>query len=192
MSGAEPPHALFDPVTWRRHRERAARCGSVDFLHEEVADRLLDRLDIVNREFAVALDLGARDGGLTRLLLARAGTRLVVAAEPAMAFLAKAPAPRIAADPELLPFRAASFDLAVSVLALHWAADLPGALIQLRHAFLAARHWSNCARHCSTPSWKKRAVSVRGYRRRSSWRMPPRSCSAPGLRCRSRTAKRSL
>jgi NADH dehydrogenase [ubiquinone] 1 alpha subcomplex assembly factor 5 len=134
MSGAEPPHALFDPVTWRRHRERAARCGSVDFLHEEVADRLLDRLDIVNREFAVALDLGARDGGLTRLLLARAGTRLVVAAEPAMASLAKAPAPRIAADPELLPFRAASFDLAVSVLALHWAADLPGALIQLRHA----------------------------------------------------------
>jgi SAM-dependent methyltransferase len=39
---------------------------------------------------------------------------------------------RVAADPDLIPFRDRSFDLAVSLLALHWAGDLPGALVQIR------------------------------------------------------------
>ncbi len=130
--------ALFDRRAWRRHRERAARQGlaggAVDFLHVEIAERLIDRLDVVNREFAVALDLGARDGGLARALAARHGTACVVAAEPATNFLVRAPGPRVAADPELVPFRDASFDLIASTLALHWTADLPGALVQLRRA----------------------------------------------------------
>jgi SAM-dependent methyltransferase len=128
--------ALFDRRAWRLHRDRAARqalaAGAVDFLHAEIAERLIDRLDLVNREFALALDLGARDGGLGRALAGRAGTVRVVAAEPAAAFLARAPGSRVAADPELVPFRDASFDLVASNLALHWVADLPGALVQLR------------------------------------------------------------
>ncbi len=60
----------------------------------------------------------------------------MVAAEPALGFLARTPASRVAADPELLPFGEASFDLAVSALALHWVGDLPGALIQLRRALM--------------------------------------------------------
>ena len=70
---------------------------------------------------------------------------------------------RVAADPELAPFRDASFDLVVSNLVLHWAADLPGALVQLRRVLgrtgccwrrcSAARRWSNCAPRCSRPSW---------------------------------------
>ncbi len=130
--------ALFDRRAWRAHRDRAARQGlvggAVDFLHAEIADRLIDRLDVVNREFAVALDLGARDGGLARILAERPGTVRVIAAEPATRFLAGAPGPRVAADPELLPFADASFDLILSNLALHWTADLPGALVQLRRA----------------------------------------------------------
>jgi SAM-dependent methyltransferase len=51
-----------------------------------------------------------------------------------MAFLRCAPGPRVAADPELVPFGDASFDLVASTLALHWTADLPGALVQLRRA----------------------------------------------------------
>jgi len=133
-----PQTALFDRRAWRAHRDRAARLGptggSIDFLHEEIADRLVDRLDVVNREFAVALDLGARDGGLARAIAVRHGTRLVVAAEPAVGFLARAPAPRVAADPELPPFRDASFDLILSTLVLHWSTDLPGTLVQLRRA----------------------------------------------------------
>jgi len=129
-----PATALFDRRAWRAHRGRAARFGAVDFLHKEIAERLLDRLDLVNREFAVALDLGARDGALGRALAGRPGTERVVEAEPALAFLARAAGWRVAADPELAPFRDASFDLIVSSLVLHWTADLPGALVQLRRA----------------------------------------------------------
>jgi len=128
------PAALFDRRAWRAHRDRAARQGAVNFLHAEIADRLIERLDLVNREFAVALDLGARDGRLARLLAKRPGTQLVVAAEPAAEFLAGAPGPRVVADPELLPFGDYGFDLVASDLALHWAADLPGVLAQLRRA----------------------------------------------------------
>jgi NADH dehydrogenase [ubiquinone] 1 alpha subcomplex assembly factor 5 len=129
-----PATALFDRPAWRAHRDRAARGGAVDFLHAEVTDRLIDRLDVVNREFAVALDLGARDGALAGVLAARRGTVRVIAAEPASEFLARAPGLRVAADPELVPFRDESFDLVASILALHWTADLPGVLVQLRRA----------------------------------------------------------
>jgi SAM-dependent methyltransferase len=41
---------------------------------------------------------------------------------------------RVVADEEFLPFAAGTFDLVASCLSLHWVNDLPGALIQLRHA----------------------------------------------------------
>lgn len=134
----------FDRLAWRRHRDRAARQGAVDFLHREAAERLIERLDDVRRRFPTALDLGARDGALSAALANRPGTERVVTAEPAPAFLACLPGLRVGADPELLPFRAASFDLVVSNLVLHWVGDLPGALVQVRRAlkpgglFLAA------------------------------------------------------
>ena len=126
--------ALFDRRAWRLHRDRAARIGRGGFLHAETADRLLDRLDLVDREFPVVLDLGANDGTLARALAVRPGTKEVLAADPSAALVAAAPPWRIAADPELLPFREASFDLIASTLVLHWTADLPGALVQLRRA----------------------------------------------------------
>ncbi|MGA8402410.1 MAG: methyltransferase domain-containing protein [Stellaceae bacterium] len=127
---------LFDRRAWRLHRDRAARVpgGGTDFLHIEVAERLVDRLDLVSRDFAAILDLGARDGALSRLLAGRKGASLVVTAEPSAWLLAGAPGPRVRADPELIPFRDASFDLVASCLALHWCADLPGALVQIRRA----------------------------------------------------------
>ena len=41
---------LFDRRAWRRHRDRAAGQGCVEFLHREAADRLIGRLDDVKRE----------------------------------------------------------------------------------------------------------------------------------------------
>jgi NADH dehydrogenase [ubiquinone] 1 alpha subcomplex assembly factor 5 len=127
---------LFDRRAWRLHRDRVAQVpgGGADFLHREVAERLIDRLDLINRDFGAILDLGARDGALTGMLAGRKGASLVVAAEPSAKLLAATPAPRVCADPELIAFRDTSFDLVVSALALHWCADLPGALVQIRRA----------------------------------------------------------
>ena len=124
--------ALFDRRAWRLHRDRAARNGCVDFLHSEVADRILDRLDDVGRGFRTVLDLGAHSGALSRALERRPEIETVVAADPSVVFLDRGHGMRVAADPELIPFRQRSFDLAVSALALHWVDDLPGTLVQLR------------------------------------------------------------
>ncbi|HUC72731.1 MAG TPA: methyltransferase domain-containing protein [Stellaceae bacterium] len=128
------PMMLFDRRAWRLHRERAAQRGEVEFLHAEIAERLADRLDDVGRQFRIVLDLGVHRGTLSRALALRPGVECIVAADPALAFLTQGTGLRVAADPELVPFRDHSFDLAVSALALHWAADLPGALVQLRRS----------------------------------------------------------
>jgi NADH dehydrogenase [ubiquinone] 1 alpha subcomplex assembly factor 5 len=132
VTAAGDATALFDRRAWRAHRERAARQGAVAFLHEEVADRLIDRLELVRREFSRALDLGARDGKLAWRLALYGGIGWIVAAEPASGFFARLAGGQVGADPELIPFRDASFDLVASCLALHWCADLPGTLLQLR------------------------------------------------------------
>ena len=128
----DPPLLLFDRRARRWHRDRAARRGCVEFLHREVADRLVERLDDVKREFRLALDLGAHHGALSRTLGCRPGIEWVIAADPSFGFLAQLSGSRVAADTELLPFHDGSFDLVASILELHWAGDLPGALVQIR------------------------------------------------------------
>jgi NADH dehydrogenase [ubiquinone] 1 alpha subcomplex assembly factor 5 len=126
------PSTLFDRLAWRLHRDRAARSGAVDFLHAEVVDRLVDRLDDVKTQFRIVLDLGVHNGALARALKRRSGIEQIVSADPSLAFLKRLDGMRVTADPELVPFRDGSFDLAVSSLALHWIGDLPGTLVQLR------------------------------------------------------------
>jgi SAM-dependent methyltransferase len=104
----------------------------VEFLHREVADRLIERLDDVKQEFRVVLDLGAHHGALSRALGCRPGIERAVAADSSFGFLAQLSGMRVAADPDLVPFCDGSFDLVGSMLALHWAGDLPGALVQIR------------------------------------------------------------
>src|SRR3712207_2362613 len=97
LSASDSPTALFGRPAWRAHRDRAAS-RAVGFLHDEIGERLLDRLDLVNRDFAEILDLGARDGTLAGRLAERPGTKRVVLAEPAARFLALAEGARVAAD----------------------------------------------------------------------------------------------
>ena len=128
------PFTLFDRRAWRLHRERAARQGAVDFLHVEISQRLLGRLDHIDRRFPVVLDLGAHCGAVSGGLASRLGVERIIVGDPAIGFLAPSRGIAVAADPELLPFGRQCFDLAISALTLHWVADLPGALIQLRRA----------------------------------------------------------
>ncbi|HEV7368668.1 methyltransferase domain-containing protein [Arenibaculum sp.] len=130
---------VFDRAAVRRHRDRAApRFESFRFLFEETAERLVERLDDVRRDFPSALDLGMHQGEVARLLAdGRKGIRTVVGCDLSEAMAARAGPPgllRAVADEEFLPFPEASFDLVVSNLSLHWVNDLPGALLQLRRA----------------------------------------------------------
>jgi SAM-dependent methyltransferase len=138
------PLMLFDRRAHRLHRERAARLGGGSFLHGLAAGWLIDRLDDIPRPFGAALVLGAQDGLLSPALARRSGTDWVVSADPCLPLLRRQRGTGVVVDPELAPFRHASFDLAVSALTLHWVADLPGTLSQLRRVlrpdglFLAA------------------------------------------------------
>ncbi len=129
---ADPsPIQPFDPAAVRRHRARMMRSGGgADFLANEAAAQLADRLADITRSFPLVLDLGCGGGAMARAL---AGRGAIVAADPAFACAAAAAPPRLVAEPEALPFAAGSFDLVVSNLLLHWTNDLPGALLQLRH-----------------------------------------------------------
>jgi NADH dehydrogenase [ubiquinone] 1 alpha subcomplex assembly factor 5 len=140
MSAPDNP-IVFDRHAVRRHRDRAAARseGDGDFLHREVAGRLIERLDEVRRDFAHVLELGCHRGALTRLLAERPEVETLVAADLSTAYAAQAAAAAgralgVAADEEALPFGPGAFDLVISNLALHWVNDLPGALIQIHQA----------------------------------------------------------
>jgi len=135
---AGPVPAPFDRalVRWRRTRA-AATLDRADFLFAEIADRLLERLGDVKRDFPRALDLGCRDGALSRALLATGRVGHVTAADfaPAMALKARATGlAALAADEEALPFADGAFDLVASLCTLDATNDLPGALVQIRRA----------------------------------------------------------
>ena len=128
---------VFDRRAVRRQRDRAAdTVRQVADVLREAAERLLDRLDDIapraaGPRFARALDVGGR-GVVAPLLRARGLEVVSCDLSPALAAVNGGLA--VAADEEVLPFAAESFDLVVASLSLHWVNDLPGALIQLRHA----------------------------------------------------------
>jgi SAM-dependent methyltransferase len=132
MSDAQP----FDRTLLRQRRDRAALIeeGGSDFLFEEAAERLLDRLDDITRKFPLALDLGGRNGLIARRLAGRGGVQRLITCDLSPRMAGLAPRPALAADEEMLPFSGPVFNLILSSLALHWVNDLPGALIQARRA----------------------------------------------------------
>ncbi|MBB2204345.1 methyltransferase domain-containing protein [Gluconacetobacter takamatsuzukensis] len=124
---------IFDRAAVRRHRDRAAPLvHDVAPVLQEVADRLLDRLDDTTYRFAAALDIGGR--GVVAPQLRARGIDSVVSCDlsPKMARVNGGTV--LCADEEWLPFGPGTFDLVVANLSLHWVNDLPGALAQIRHA----------------------------------------------------------
>ena len=123
---------VFDPAAVRRHRARAvALLPAVKDVLNELASRLLDRLDDTTHRFTQALEIGGR-GSVAPALRARG--MHVVSLDSAAAMAAVAAGVPVGGEAESLPFMPGSFDLVVSSCGLHWANDLPGALIQLRQA----------------------------------------------------------
>ena len=121
---------LFDRALAARRLDRALSQGPADFLLTRAVDDLADRLSLIKREFADALDLATPGPQAARALKAAQVTRIA----PSLASLGEGHFRGLVADPERPPLSAGAFDLAVSLLALHQIDDLPGLLIQLRRA----------------------------------------------------------
>lgn len=123
---------IFDRLAVRLHRDRAAvSLWAVDEILQDACGRLLDRLDDVKRRFTRALDVGGR-GVVAPALRARGID--TVCCDLSAPMLALSGGTSVVADEEWLPFGPGSFDLIVASLSLHWINDLPGALVQFRHA----------------------------------------------------------
>lgn len=127
ISGQDKP---FDRALRRLRRDRAARSGGADWLRRRMADDIVERLDLVKREFSRALDLGCGDGYLTDELRRRGLD--VVPADPGSLFAARAGG--VQCDEDRLPFADGAFDLIVSAGLLDGVNDLPGALTLIRRA----------------------------------------------------------
>ncbi|MDF2118109.1 methyltransferase domain-containing protein [Roseiarcaceae bacterium H3SJ34-1] len=133
MNTAPQPPQIFDrPLVVARLR-RALQQGPAAFLLERAVEDFSDRLDAILRPFPRALDLGTPGPQLADLL-SRNPERHVVRAAPIAETAGSGRFETLVCDAEALPFAPASFDLAVSALALQWVNDLPGTLIQIRRA----------------------------------------------------------
>jgi SAM-dependent methyltransferase len=132
------PPRLFDRDLHRVRLDRAAPgYGAADFLKARAAADAVERLEVIMRDFPVAVDLGARNGAFAAALTqseAKAKVGALIEADLSLRMLSDRPGLRLQADEERLPFADGSLNLVVSLLALHWTNDLVGALIQIRQA----------------------------------------------------------
>lgn len=106
-----------------------------DYLRNEIAERVADRLCDILRFFPTALDLGAGKGYLSRhvtkdeigkLYQLDSSEEMLKLCEPVDIITEN-----VVGDEELLPFDENYFDLIISSLSMHWINDLPGVLFQI-------------------------------------------------------------
>lgn len=119
------PAEIFD-TRLRRARRNRARAAPQDagFLSEWAQKEIAARLEVINREFPLALQTGYA----APLRSSKISTLLRMDIAPG------SPGINFTAEEEFFPLRDASLDLAISNLSLHAVNDLPGALIQIRRA----------------------------------------------------------
>ena len=132
---------IFDRQLLHTRRARQARRlargrddGALpDFLLAHAVEDVMERLAMIKRRFSQALSIGSYHGVMAQKLAA-AGVDSVVETDPVAELLALGGAREgaVVASEEALPFAAGTFDLAVSVLSLQYANDLPGALAQIQ------------------------------------------------------------
>ncbi|KAI5119596.1 hypothetical protein M0805_005766 [Coniferiporia weirii] len=123
-------------------RDRGQRSRTVDYVRDEVADRMIERFLDIKRRFGSVLDLGAGTGHFSKLLepenagksimldLSRKSLERDGNEEYAIEV------ERIQCDEEnlLKTIEPNPQEAIVSCLSLHWVNDLPGVLVQIREA----------------------------------------------------------
>ena len=112
------PHIIFDRDLLRARQRRAEKTGAEKFLLERAAEELFERLGTISRKFARAVLIGMPDAGAlkTRLLVSgQIETIDIIGIDDAA---------------ETVGGEIAQYDLAISLLSIHWLNDLPGVLAQ--------------------------------------------------------------
>lgn len=162
QAGGAPIAEVFSAHTKWQHKERAAarptQSRQVDYLRDEVAARLCDRLLDIKRSFPKALDFGANACNIARVLtrpdpdleaqtpvtepIAKRIGRMICTdtsegmlyRDQDMPFNQEIDITRqVLQNPEFVPFEPETFDLVMSSLSLHWINDLPSVLTQINH-----------------------------------------------------------
>ena len=130
MSPSSAPPVIFDSARRAARLKRSARTlASADFLHARAADNAVGSLEALLRDWPEVADLSAHPGAFAATLAdSEASGR--VGPVKAVGNLAARAGP--GGGPLDLPDQ--SQDLIVSLMSLHWANDLPGALTQIRRA----------------------------------------------------------
>ena len=124
---------MFDPHQHRLRLERAKKNApaDADFLIRHVVDDLMERLSVVKREFDAGIALFGRTSYLSDRMRSCWQVGSVLRAEETV-WLGDADI--VCPAPEDLQLEPNSVDLILAPLTLHWATDLPGALIQIQRA----------------------------------------------------------
>ncbi|KAJ4360910.1 uncharacterized protein N0V89_001479 [Didymosphaeria variabile] len=153
-----PTVEIFSQQHKWMQKERAARnveaSRGVDYLRDEVASRLCERLLDINRHFPRVLDLGANACNIARQLTFPSedspdagprGNRVgkLTAADSSETLLFRdVDLPfnkeidierQVLPASELLPYEANTFDAVLSSLSMHWINDLPSVLAQVNN-----------------------------------------------------------
>lgn len=126
---------IFNRNVKRLHRTRAARLlPGHEALLQETAARLTEPFgETILPQFPIAVDLGCRLGYMAEALHSQAGVKTLIQMDVS-AMLQNLSGLRVVGDEELLPLQENSVNLIISNATLHWVNDLPGCLIQIRHA----------------------------------------------------------
>jgi len=130
MNASSGPPRIFDvPRRTARLARSETTIARADFLHARAADNAVGSLEALLRDWLNVLDLSAHPGAFAEALKGSAAEGRVGPVVAAGDIAARA-------GPGNVPLGVAdeSQDLIVSLMSLHWANDLPGALTQIRRA----------------------------------------------------------
>ncbi|KAG6841820.1 hypothetical protein C0991_006227 [Blastosporella zonata] len=139
-TGSVGPYQVFDRNVKRIQKDQAAtreggaRSRTVDYLRDEVADRMMERFLDIKRKFNTVVDLGSGPGHFSKLLELdnTAKSIMIDASEKTLHRDSdsefEVEVERIHAEEEdlLRVIEPNSQEAVVSCLSLHWVNDLPG------------------------------------------------------------------
>jgi NADH dehydrogenase [ubiquinone] 1 alpha subcomplex assembly factor 5 len=153
----QPKMKIFDKQVHLMHKENSLKYGmEYEYIREEMAESLLDRLQIVARNFTNVAEIGCGknhflprlvnhqiqastkanvvDLGVKRYVLCDNSNKMLEAAQTQYSGNQIEIEKRLVNEEEPFPLEPSSFDLIVASGYLHWINDLPGAFAEIRKA----------------------------------------------------------